>query len=62
MAYKKHFEKLVANVYDSMHDHVSDYINSILYLSDDHEWTERERDLHGELMFKVMKYIHDGRV
>lgn len=62
MAYKKHFEKLAADVYDVMHDQVSDYINSILNLSDDHEWTEHERDLHGELMFKVIKYIQDGRV
>ena len=63
MAYRQgRFEKLAADVYDVMHEHVSDYITDILLLDKEHEWTERERDLHGELMFKVIKYIQDGRV
>jgi len=57
-----HFEKLAADVYDVMHEHVSNYITNILLLEPEDEWTERERDLHGELMFKVIKYIQDGRV
>ena len=63
MAYRQgRFERLAADVYDVMHEHVSDYITDILLLDEEHEWTERERDLHGELMFKVIKYIQDGRV
>ncbi len=41
------FEKLSADVYDMMHERVSDYITDILLLEKDHEWTEHERDLHG---------------
>ena len=63
MAYKQGpFEKLAADIYDVMHEHVSDYITSTLLLDEEHEWTDIERDLHGELMFKVIKYIQDGRV
>jgi len=63
MAYNYgHFDKLAADVYDMMHEHVSNYITNVLLLDEEHEWTEFERDLHGELMFKVIKYIQDGRV
>lgn len=63
MAYKQGpFEKLAADIYDVMHEHVSDYITSTLLLDEDYEWTKYERDLHGVLMFKVIKYIQDGKV